>query len=142
MPFGFAGGLYDSDTKLVHFGYRKYDPFTGKWSAKDPLLFGGGDSNLYGYVLGDLVDLVDPLGLKEKGLMVDVTNGARDAISPYLQDFYYYFLGVECKKLIDNFDCNCYSGLECTIQKEKIRQNCLKIMSKNAKKELIENLLP
>jgi RHS repeat-associated protein len=54
--------LYDSDTKLVHFGYREYDPFTGKWSAKDPLLFGGGDSNLYGYVLGDPVNLVDPDG--------------------------------------------------------------------------------
>jgi len=63
VPFGFAGGLYDSDTKLVHFGYRDYDPFTGKWTAKDPLLFGGGDSNLYGYVLNDPVNLVDPEGL-------------------------------------------------------------------------------
>jgi len=63
VPFGFAGGLYDSDTGLVHFGFREYDPLTGKWTAKDPLLFGGGDSNLYGYVLGDPVDLVDPWGL-------------------------------------------------------------------------------
>jgi uncharacterized protein RhaS with RHS repeats len=47
----------------VHFGYREYDPFTGKWTTKDPLLFGGGDSNLYGYVLGDPVNLVDPEGL-------------------------------------------------------------------------------
>jgi RHS repeat-associated protein len=62
VPFGFAGGLYDSDTGLVHFGFREYDPFTGKWTAKDPLLFGGGDSNLYGYVLNDPVDLVDPEG--------------------------------------------------------------------------------
>ncbi|ADV45614.1 RHS repeat domain-containing protein [Nitratifractor salsuginis] len=62
VPFGFAGGLYDRDTKLVHFGFREYDPFTGKWTSKDPLLFGGGDSNLYGYVLGDPVDLVDPRG--------------------------------------------------------------------------------
>ena len=60
VPFGFAGGLYDSDTGLTHFGYREYDSFTGKWTAKDPLLFGGGDSNLYGYVLEDPVNLVDP----------------------------------------------------------------------------------
>ena len=64
VPFGFAGGLYDPDTKLTHFGFREYDAFTGKWTAKDPLLFGGGDSNLYGYVLGDPVNLVDPWGLK------------------------------------------------------------------------------
>ena len=63
VPFGFAGGLYDPDTKLTHFGFREYDAFTGKWTAKDPLLFEGGDSNLYGYVLGDPVNLVDPWGL-------------------------------------------------------------------------------
>ena len=62
MSFGFAGGLYDPDTKLVHFGYREYDPITGRWLSKDPLLFDGGDSNLYGYVLQDPVNLVDPTG--------------------------------------------------------------------------------
>ena len=55
--FGFAGGLYDSDTKLTHFGYREYDAFTGKWTSKDLILFEGGDSNLYGYVLGDPINL-------------------------------------------------------------------------------------
>ena len=64
VPFGFAGGLYDSDTKLTRFGYRDYDAYSGKWTAKDPIDFGGGDSNLYGYVLGDPVDFVDSLGLE------------------------------------------------------------------------------
>ena len=62
MPFGFAGGLYDKETKLVHFGFRDYDPYTGKWTAKDPIGFAGGDSNLYGYVLNDPVNLVDSRG--------------------------------------------------------------------------------
>ncbi|MDQ7084626.1 MAG: RHS repeat-associated core domain-containing protein [Sulfurovum sp.] len=64
VPFGFAGGLYDSDTKLTRFGYRDYDAFTGKWTAKDPIGFDGGDSNLYGYVLGGPVNFVDPNGLE------------------------------------------------------------------------------
>ncbi|WP_345992191.1 RHS repeat-associated core domain-containing protein [Sulfurimonas sp. HSL-1716] len=63
IEFGFAGGLQDTDTGLVHFGYRDYDPVTGKWTAKDPIGFNGGDTNLYGYVLGDPVNLVDPKGL-------------------------------------------------------------------------------
>ena len=25
IPFGFAGGVYDSETKLVRFGVRDYD---------------------------------------------------------------------------------------------------------------------
>ncbi|MEJ2489642.1 MAG: RHS repeat-associated core domain-containing protein, partial [Sulfurovaceae bacterium] len=63
VPFGFAGGLYDRDTKLTRFGYRDYDAYTGKWTAKDPIDFAGGDTNLYGYVLGDPVNFVDPEGL-------------------------------------------------------------------------------
>ncbi|SFV51568.1 odd Oz/ten-m homolog 4 [hydrothermal vent metagenome] len=64
VPFGFAGGLYDKDTKLTRFGYRDYDAYTGKWTARDPIDFGGGDSNLYGYVLGDPISGFDSSGLK------------------------------------------------------------------------------
>ncbi|MDH4101742.1 MAG: RHS repeat-associated core domain-containing protein, partial [Nitrospirota bacterium] len=63
QPFGFAGGLYDSETKLVRFGARDYDAETGKWTAKDPIRFNGGDANLYGYVGNDPIGLVDPRGL-------------------------------------------------------------------------------
>lgn len=35
QPFGFAGGLYDWDTKLVRFGARDYDSGIGRWVAKD-----------------------------------------------------------------------------------------------------------
>lgn len=61
-PFGFAGGLYDFETGLVRFGARDYDPHAGRWTAKDPIRFSGGDENLYGYVLQDPVNLIDPIG--------------------------------------------------------------------------------
>jgi RHS repeat-associated protein len=63
QPFGFAGGLYDRDTGLVRFGARDYDATTGRWTAKDEMLFAGGDANLYGYVLHDPLNLIDPEGL-------------------------------------------------------------------------------
>jgi len=63
QPFGFAGGLYDTSTGLTRFGARDYDPETGRWTVKDPIRFSGGDSNLYGYTLQDLVNFVDPDGL-------------------------------------------------------------------------------
>ncbi|AKT39594.1 RHS repeat-associated core domain-containing protein [Chondromyces crocatus] len=62
QPFGFAGGLYDPDTHLVRFGARDYDPETSRWTAKDPLLFDGGDANLYAYALGDPMNRIDPTG--------------------------------------------------------------------------------
>ncbi len=63
QPFGFAGGIYDRDTKLTRFGARDYDASTGRWTAKDPIRFAGGDTNLYGYVLGDPVNFLDPSGM-------------------------------------------------------------------------------
>ncbi|MBK7891914.1 MAG: RHS repeat-associated core domain-containing protein [Bdellovibrionales bacterium] len=66
QPFGFAGGLYDTDTKLTLFGARSYDAEVGRWVSKDPILFAGGDTNLYGYVLNDHVNYIDPDGLLRK----------------------------------------------------------------------------
>jgi len=63
QPFGFAGGLYDRDTRLVRFGARDYDPEVGRWTAKDSIRFLGGNANLYGYVVGDPVRAIDPVGL-------------------------------------------------------------------------------
>jgi RHS repeat-associated protein len=81
QPFGFAGGLYDPDTKLTRFGARDYDAETGRWTAKDPVRFEGGDLNLYGYVLLDPVNLADPSGFcfleafaKEYEYSVDTTR--------------------------------------------------------------------
>ena len=72
QPFGFAGGIYDRDTNLVRFGARDYDPGTARWTAKDPIKFNGGDSNLYGYVFGDPVNWIDPEG--ERGFKSFVTQ--------------------------------------------------------------------
>ena len=78
QPFGFAGGLHDPDTQLTRFGARDYDAETGRWTAKDPILFDGGDSNLYGYVLQDPVNLIDRSGASPEDTqkIVDTFNQA------------------------------------------------------------------
>jgi RHS repeat-associated protein len=65
QPFGFAGGLYDADTGLVRFGARDYDAETGRWTAKDRILFWGRQTNLYRYVKNDPVNRRDPRGLAD-----------------------------------------------------------------------------
>jgi RHS repeat-associated protein len=64
QPFGFAGGLYDSDTGLVRFGARDYDPQTGRWTSKDPIGFTGGSANVYAYAATDPINFLDPNGLE------------------------------------------------------------------------------
>ncbi len=59
----FAGGIYDTDTKLTRFGARDYDAETGRWTAKDPIGFAGGLTSLYDYVGGDPVNWVDTTGV-------------------------------------------------------------------------------
>jgi RHS repeat-associated protein len=106
QPFGFAGGLYDRDTKLLRFGARDYEPSTGRWTAKDPILFLGGNSNLYGYVLNDPVNLFDPSGLqgddctcpKQTNPFINFLGGVVDAVSrgqnPFLGPLPYIMAGA------------------------------------------------
>ncbi len=67
QPFGYAGGLYEEQTGLVRFGARDYDPATGRWTAKDPIGFAGGYTNLYEYVDNDPINFIDPTGLQRWG---------------------------------------------------------------------------
>jgi RHS repeat-associated protein len=66
QPFGFAGGLYDPQTKLVRFGARDYDPTLGRWTAKDPVVFADvkicGAGNLYQYACSEPLAHDDPSG--------------------------------------------------------------------------------
>jgi RHS repeat-associated protein len=75
QPFGFAGGLYDQQTGLVRFGARDYDAVTGRWTAKDPIRFGSGDTNLYGYTENDPINFIDTDGLAKGGKQDLSTEG-------------------------------------------------------------------
>jgi RHS repeat-associated protein len=76
IPFGFAGGIYDPETGLLHFGAREYDPEIGRWMSKDPVRFESGDTpNLYLYVNGDPVNQVDARGTAAQGVDGGAANG-------------------------------------------------------------------
>ncbi len=87
IPFGFAGGLHDIDTGLVRFGARDFNPGIGRWTAKDPIDFAGGDVNLYGYVQNDPVNFVDPLGFhmvkNALGTLIPHTHGNKKTYDLY-----------------------------------------------------------
>jgi RHS repeat-associated protein len=60
--FGFAGMQYHAPSGLYLTWFRAYDAQTGRWLSRDPIGENGG-VNLYGYVGGDPVGFIDPLGL-------------------------------------------------------------------------------
>lgn len=55
-----------TETKIFPFSSkgrsRHYDPEVGRWTTKDPIGFKGGDTNLYGYVIADPINKIDPKG--------------------------------------------------------------------------------
>ena len=47
---------------LYYYGYRHYDPVTGRWPSRDPIEENGG-VNLFGFVGNDVVGRIDALGM-------------------------------------------------------------------------------
>lgn len=80
----------------MRFGARDYDLETGRWTAKDPIRFKGGDANLYGYVFADPVNWVDPAGLQGiEGTPItmhdpDGSKGIVDPVSTVVKDGDYH----------------------------------------------------
>ncbi len=61
-PYRFSTKLYDEVSDFYYYGYRFYNPDTGRWLNSDPIQENGG-LNLYGFVRNRPLDVVDPIGL-------------------------------------------------------------------------------
>jgi RHS repeat-associated protein len=69
-------GREDDGTGLYYLRNRYYSPGLQRFISEDPIEFGGGDANLYSYVLNNPVLYTDPSGL----------DGGTPGGSPYLPD--------------------------------------------------------
>ena len=63
QPYTYTGREFDSESGLYYYRARYYDPTTGRFLQKDPIL----SVNLYPYVVGNPVNLLDPLGFTHQG---------------------------------------------------------------------------
>ena len=62
----FSTKYYDEESGLYYYGYRYYDPVTGRWLNRDPIEEQGG-YNLYAFVGNDGLNYWDYLGLTTDG---------------------------------------------------------------------------
>jgi RHS repeat-associated protein len=67
-PFMFSTKFYDWETSLYYYGYRYYNPSTGRWLSRDPIAEKGG-LNLYGFVRNSPIGRFDVLGLQTATLV-------------------------------------------------------------------------
>ncbi len=66
-----------------YYGYRYYDPLTGRWPSRDPIEERGG-TNLYGMVGNDVVGKIDRLGLYP---VHDRIGGPSEALRRMVSEF-------------------------------------------------------
>ncbi|MBI1319877.1 MAG: hypothetical protein GC168_13185 [Candidatus Hydrogenedens sp.] len=62
QSIGFTGHMWDADTQTYYAPFRFYSPGNARWLSRDPLGMVDGP-NVYGYVRGNPIRRVDPLGL-------------------------------------------------------------------------------
>jgi RHS repeat-associated protein len=60
-PIRFSTKFTDDQTGLLYYGYRYYNPTTGRWPNRDPIEEKGGN-NLYNFTANDPLDYIDTDG--------------------------------------------------------------------------------
>nr|WP_163351129.1 RHS repeat-associated core domain-containing protein [Desulfovibrio sp. JC010] len=124
IPLGFAAGLHDRDTGLVHFGHREYDPSIGRFIQPDPLGLAGGDVDVYGYCHDDPVNFIDRVGLakvSEEGAPADPPDEETDPDKEKENENFYWTVTPKknaCEK------CQALKGKTFEKEPERPHPNC------------------
>ena len=84
-PFNFSTKFCDWETGFYYYGYRYYDPSTGRWLSRDPIAEKGG-INLYGFIASDSLNFFDYLG-ESKGHHI-FPQAVSEGMSKAVRDFF------------------------------------------------------
>ena len=76
--FLFHGEFRDLDTEMYNYGFRDYDPKTGRWPSRDPIEENGG-VNIYSFTMNScLKDYLGLYGEENCSDLNDALNAAQD----------------------------------------------------------------
>lgn len=74
----------DNETGLLYYGFRYYQPSTGRWISRDPIGENGG-TILYVYCANNSLEWVDAFGLQDFYVFSGVRPGAWSSSANYMQ---------------------------------------------------------
>ena len=94
-----TGSRYDAqaaDVIVIYYGFRYYDPQTGRWPSRDPIEEEGG-LNIYGFVGNDVLARFDVLGMADD--LILTSGGPQWGSSRFPAGFWIGF-AVKCPRKI------------------------------------------
>ena len=86
-PYLFTGRELDSETGLYNYNHRYYSTALGRFINRDPILYRGGDANLYRYVGNKPTNRRDPFGLDSQPIRIVVNGPESDPDATWEGDF-------------------------------------------------------
>ena len=121
----FTAKSYDPETGLYYFPYRYYSPDAGRWTKTDPMGIEDGP-NVYGYLGGDIINMIDPDGLA----------CVMPCMSYYDDKGVYHHVCGKCKELPCDCEDRCHASAKllkkaCDQLKEKAAQSICKAKIKD-----------
>ena len=81
-PWRFSTKPVDAETGYSYYGYRYYNPDTGRWLNRDPLGERGG-VNLYGFLSNAPIGAIDALGLAWWEDLIPVYGSAKRSVDDF-----------------------------------------------------------
>src|SRR5262249_50056615 len=105
-PFRFSNKFQDDETKLLYYGYRSYNPITGKWLSRDPMEERGG-LNTYSTAFNCWPNYTDRLGKKTITLVFGFDARATKAQAQPVIAQNLAFLEKKLIYCVQQTDCGC-----------------------------------
>ncbi|MGH9152960.1 MAG: RHS repeat-associated core domain-containing protein [Acidimicrobiales bacterium] len=119
-PFGFAGEYSDAETGFVYLRARYYDPATGQFLSRDPLIDVTQDP--YGYTGNNPINRTDPTGenwLSDRASeAVSAAGNALDSVAPVVRNVASgtNFVFSTCAAFVKNAVCSGGAAISAGVQ--------------------------
>jgi RHS repeat-associated protein len=121
QPFRFSTKWTDVESGFLYYGYRYYNPSTGRWLNRDPIGQRGGRQP-YSFLLNDALNSWDWLGLLRKGDKLDVSYHGKKIGHVTIESYFpnptsgkrehrkdAIMVGAQLEAVV-NIDCDCPGG--------------------------------
>ena len=83
-PFRFSSKYQDDESDFLYYGYRYYNPSTGRWLSRDPIEELGG-MNLCGILGNNPINQIDALGLASLDQLLHIMEKLHKALARSLR---------------------------------------------------------